>query len=409
MRRLADAGLTTREACGNSVRNITACPYAGVVGRRGLRRHAVCRGADALLPAPPAQRVAAAEVQDRLRGLPEDHALTAINDIGWRAPRVESTAAARVPRDRRRRHGDHVHVRRRCCTSSCPWPRCSTSAEAIVRVFHRLGRLQAQAAQPDEVPDQVARLGRASGPSSRRRSPPSAPKAARRCRSIPSAPPVEAAPDWAGPAPPSARSRSTRACSRRRSRGPGIRPGRAIPSLPSTDGVRRVAAHQRPRRRSRPGYVAGDRHGAARRSHRRSRCASSRSWRSAYGDGTVRVTADQDLRLALGARRAMSPALYARLAAAGLRPGRRGHGRRRHELPGRRVVQARGDAVARARPSCSASTCARGPELVGAARRRCDIKISGCPNGCGQHHIAGHRLPGQHPQARRHAPCRSTS
>src|SRR5580765_7580621 len=30
MRLLADAGLTTREACGNSVRNITACQYAGV-------------------------------------------------------------------------------------------------------------------------------------------------------------------------------------------------------------------------------------------------------------------------------------------------------------------------------------------------------------------------------------------
>ncbi len=30
MRELADVGLTTREACGNSVRNITACPYAGV-------------------------------------------------------------------------------------------------------------------------------------------------------------------------------------------------------------------------------------------------------------------------------------------------------------------------------------------------------------------------------------------
>src|SRR5689334_916730 len=30
MRMLADAGVTTREACGNSVRNITACPYAGV-------------------------------------------------------------------------------------------------------------------------------------------------------------------------------------------------------------------------------------------------------------------------------------------------------------------------------------------------------------------------------------------
>jgi sulfite reductase (ferredoxin) len=30
MRRLAAAGITTREACGNSVRNVTACPYSGV-------------------------------------------------------------------------------------------------------------------------------------------------------------------------------------------------------------------------------------------------------------------------------------------------------------------------------------------------------------------------------------------
>jgi len=30
MRRLAAAGITTREACGNSVRNVTGCPYAGV-------------------------------------------------------------------------------------------------------------------------------------------------------------------------------------------------------------------------------------------------------------------------------------------------------------------------------------------------------------------------------------------
>ena len=30
MRRLGAAGITTREACGNSVRNVTTCPYAGV-------------------------------------------------------------------------------------------------------------------------------------------------------------------------------------------------------------------------------------------------------------------------------------------------------------------------------------------------------------------------------------------
>ena len=33
LRRLADSGLTTREACGNTVRNVTACPLAGVCPR----------------------------------------------------------------------------------------------------------------------------------------------------------------------------------------------------------------------------------------------------------------------------------------------------------------------------------------------------------------------------------------
>src|SRR5712691_139347 len=33
MRTLAQAGLTTREACGNTVRNMTACPMAGVCPR----------------------------------------------------------------------------------------------------------------------------------------------------------------------------------------------------------------------------------------------------------------------------------------------------------------------------------------------------------------------------------------
>src|SRR3984885_3351090 len=36
MRRLAAAGITTREACGNSVRNVTACPYPGVCPDEGF-------------------------------------------------------------------------------------------------------------------------------------------------------------------------------------------------------------------------------------------------------------------------------------------------------------------------------------------------------------------------------------
>lgn len=34
MRRLASVGITTREACGNTVRNVTACPIAGSAARR---------------------------------------------------------------------------------------------------------------------------------------------------------------------------------------------------------------------------------------------------------------------------------------------------------------------------------------------------------------------------------------
>jgi sulfite reductase (ferredoxin) len=36
MRRLAAVGITTREACGNSVRNVTACQYAGVCSTQGF-------------------------------------------------------------------------------------------------------------------------------------------------------------------------------------------------------------------------------------------------------------------------------------------------------------------------------------------------------------------------------------
>src|SRR5689334_18366265 len=35
-RRIASTGITTREACGNTVRNVTACPYAGVCRDEGF-------------------------------------------------------------------------------------------------------------------------------------------------------------------------------------------------------------------------------------------------------------------------------------------------------------------------------------------------------------------------------------
>src|SRR5262245_19587576 len=85
MRLLADAGLTTREACGNSVRNITTCPYAGVAAHelfdvtpyaeattRFLLRHAL----SSTLPR---------KFKIAFEGCAEDHIFLAINDLGFQA------------------------------------------------------------------------------------------------------------------------------------------------------------------------------------------------------------------------------------------------------------------------------------------------------------------------------------
>src|SRR3954452_15255845 len=46
MRRLAAAGITTREACGNTVRNVTACPIAGVCREQAFDVTSSAKAAD---------------------------------------------------------------------------------------------------------------------------------------------------------------------------------------------------------------------------------------------------------------------------------------------------------------------------------------------------------------------------
>src|SRR5947199_2261044 len=85
MRLLADAGVTTREACGNSVRNITACPYAGVAADE---RFDVTPYAEALtryLLRQPISSTLPRKFKIAFEGCPVDHAVTAINDLGFRA------------------------------------------------------------------------------------------------------------------------------------------------------------------------------------------------------------------------------------------------------------------------------------------------------------------------------------
>jgi sulfite reductase (NADPH) hemoprotein beta-component len=105
-----------------------------------------------------------------------------------------------------------------------------------------------------------------------------------------------------------------------------------------------------------------------------------------FGDGSVRVTMDQNL-LFRWVRNGNVEAFYKSLAAAGLaRPGA-GTLSDVTSCPGAEscklaVTQSRG--LGRV----LGDHLLERPDLVGALAGM-DIKISGCPNGCGQHHIAG--------------------
>ena len=141
MRELAAGGITTREACGNSVRNITACPYAGVAPDEAVRRHALRRVADALPAAPSAELVAAAQVQDRVRRLRRRSRRRRHQRHRLACARQRSSTARPV-------HGFRVTVAGGTATmvraglelhEFLPADQMFDCAEAIIRVFHRLG------------------------------------------------------------------------------------------------------------------------------------------------------------------------------------------------------------------------------------------------------------------------------
>jgi sulfite reductase (NADPH) hemoprotein beta-component len=143
MRRLADAGLTTREACGSAVRNITACPYAGVASdevfdvtpyAEAMTRYCLRHPLSSTLPR---------KFKIAFEGCREDHVATPINDIGWRA-RGQVIDGRRV-RGFRVTVGGGTSI---LCRSGYVMHDCLPAseilnvAEAILRLFHRLGDYQ---------------------------------------------------------------------------------------------------------------------------------------------------------------------------------------------------------------------------------------------------------------------------
>src|SRR5215211_5248580 len=137
MRRLADAGLTTREACGSAVRNITACPYAGVAADE---RFDVTPYAEALtryLLRHPLSSTLPRKFKIAFEGCGSDHVMTAINDLGFRA--VVAPGGGRGFRVTVA-GGTAIMVRTGALLHEfIPASEIFRVAEAVLRVFHRLG------------------------------------------------------------------------------------------------------------------------------------------------------------------------------------------------------------------------------------------------------------------------------
>jgi len=379
MRRLAEAGLTTREACGNSVRNITACPWAGVSADEAFDVTPYAEALTRYFLRHPLSSTLPRKFKIAFEGCTADHAFSAINDIGWRARVVDGRRGFRVTVGGGTailcRSGGLVH-------EFLPAGEMLDSAEAIVRVFHRLGDYKHK--QRNRMKFLIKELGWEKWREEYDRALEEVRAEERAGLPFdPEAPPVDEAPGWARTAPPSVAEAGARAKDARVS-GPGIAP-RFRPILPVLNGdyTHWWRTNVRPQRQE--GYATvvvtlplGDITGA------QMRIAADLAL--AYGDGTVRVSPEQDL-LFRWIRTDGVPEVYRRLAAASLGLPDAGTVADVTSCPGAEscrlaVTQSRGlgrvlGEHLRARP-----------ELVAAAEDL-QIKISGCPNGCGQHHVAG--------------------
>ena len=378
MRRLAEAGLTTREACGNSVRNITACPFAGVAGDELFDVTPYSEALTRYLLRHPLSSTLPRKFKIGFEGCPEDHTKTAINDLGFRA--TESDESAR---------GFRVTVAGGTailCRSGfvlhdfIPTSEIYDVADAVLRVFAKFGDYQHK--QRNRLKFLVKSMGWERWLQEYQLALEGVRAEPRRER--PFDPdhehvPAEAPPDWPSPPAPDFARLDVRA-SAAQMRGAGIRPS----LLPVTDESEERWLRTNVIRQRQAGYsvaiatvTLGD--------------LTSEQFRivadlaAAYGDGTVRVTVEQNL-VFRWVKTDRLHEFYQAITAARL--ARSGHGTIADVVscPGAEtcrlaVTQSRG--LGRL-----LSDHLRERTDVASAAGPGDIKISGCPNGCGQHHIA---------------------
>ncbi|HEY7922646.1 MAG TPA: nitrite/sulfite reductase [Vicinamibacteria bacterium] len=382
MRRLAEAGLTTREACGSAVRNITACPYAGVAAdeafdvtpyAEALTRHLLRQPLSSKLPR---------KFKIGFEGCPEDHALAAINDIGLRA-RVHVNGSAR--------RGFRVTVAGSTSilpTSGhllfefLPAGEIFDLADAVMRLYAARGDYKHK--QRNRLKFLIREMGWEAWRAEFERT--FAEVKAEGGSRLPFDPddaPVEQAPSGTRPAPPRLGDTAARAVATEL-RGPGFLP-RVEPQLSLTTAAFARWARGNVRPQKQAGYAVatvtvplGDLTSAQLRVLA--------DLAASFSDGTLRMTPEQNLLFRWVPETALQD-LHRQLAAAGLASPHASTIADPVSCPGAEacrlaVTQSRG--LARL---IHEHVAAR-PGLVDDAADL-NVKISGCPNGCGQHHIAG--------------------
>ena len=378
MRLLADAGVTTREACGNSVRNITACALAGVSQTELFDVTPYAEGMTRYLLRHPLSSTLPRKFKIAFEGCEDDHIATAINDLGFRARLLpDGTRAFRVTA------GGGTAI---LCKSAgvvheaLPATEIFRAAEAILRIFKAKGDYQHK--QRNRMKFMIKEIGWDRWLEEYQREL----AACQREGKVPlleiDPPAAEAQPNWSRGDAPSPSLIASRVAAAPPS-GPGITPTITPIYLPGDEAYMRWrATNVQPQKQF--GYVVatatvplGD------FTSEQMRVIAELA--SAYSDGTVRVTMEQNL-LFRWVKIGDVRELYTRLSAAGLGLAEASTVADVASCPGAEscrlaVTQSRGlgkllEEQLRARP-----------DLIEAADGT-RIKISGCPNGCGQHHIA---------------------
>jgi sulfite reductase beta subunit-like hemoprotein len=380
MRMLADAGVTTREACGNSVRNITCCALAGVSPTEVFDVTPYAEAMTRYLLRHPLSSSLPRKFKIAFEGCAdEDHALLGMHDLGFRAQIRNGT------------HGFHIVVgggTSIMVKSAVPlheWLPASEMfnvAEGVVRVFKQFGDYKHK--QANRLKFLIKSMGwdrwraeyeqalgafRAAGGAH-----------------VPfdtNKPPVENPPAWRHVDSPPILETVSRATSSQVT-GPGILP-HVRPMLPTMNGDYSHWLSTNVRKQKQPGYFLvtatiplGD------FTSQQMRILGDLS--KAFGDGIVRVTAEQDLVFRWVPAGGV-PELYRQLAAAGMGLPDAGTIADVTSCPGAEscklaVTQSRGLG------KFLGDHLRERPDLVAAAPDL-QIKISGCPNGCGRNHIAG--------------------